>query len=181
MKQITQVGKASAMIIDGLQSRGESSDIAKWRHVDVNRLDEFPDIWISITRILHAIGWREPDTNGFTRDEKTVALIVHMYALAWSNKNKHPHDPDIQFGKALRTYHESIKDTTKNDGLSMIRKIASSTTFEQKAYFIERLIPRIAKVSNFDYYSFADSIVFLQVDSQKNNVIRRWMNDFYTK
>lgn len=174
-------GSAATAIINGLQSKGDSGSIARWRHLDVSRLGESTESWISILSALHRCGWEEPDFNGISRDEKTVALAVHMYALSWSNANSHPNDTNIPFGRALRKYHDSIVGTTANDGIAMIRKIASASEFDQQAYLLDRLVRRMAKESNFDYSSFADDLCFLQSSSQKYNVIRRWMNDFYSK
>jgi CRISPR type I-E-associated protein CasB/Cse2 len=175
----TIAGKAAVSIINGLQA-GNSGDLTVWKHMNIADLPASTNAWIKIIDALYRNGWHEPKYNGVTYDENAVALTMYVYARSWSNNNNHPHNEDIRFGQALAAYHKSIKDYSNNDGVAMIKKIASASTFKQQSYLLARLVPKIATVSGFDYAELTDAIIDLQNDDRKNYVIIRWMKDFYS-
>lgn len=176
-------GRAAERIIYRLQG-GESAEVGKWRRMNESNLSASTAQWIPIIDALTSVGWEEPETNSITREETAVAIGVHIYSLAWSNNDSYPHNENIPFGEALLYYQNSIEGDSHNDGLAMIRKVASASTFEQRSYLLSRLAPKVNAVSKFDYGRFTDDLFNLQQEGLSedlaNSVIIRWMKDFYS-
>jgi hypothetical protein len=175
----TTAGRAAERIIYHLQG-GDSAEVGKWRKMDESDLSSSVSQWIPIIDALTSIGWEEPKGSLVTRDEIAVALGVHIYSMAWSNKDPRPHDENIPFGEALFHYQNTVEGDSHNDGLAMIRKVAASSTFSQRSYLLTRLVPKVNGASKFDYGRFTDDLYRLQFDDYADNVIIRWMKDFYS-
>ena len=175
----TMAGRAAERIIYHLQG-GDSAEVGKWRKMDESDLSSSVALWISVIDALTSVGWEEPGGDRVTREETATALGVHIYSIAWSNKEPRPHNENISFGEALREYQNNVEGDSHNDGLAMIRKVASASTFKQRSYLLTRLAPKVNSASKFDYGRFTDDLYRLQFDDYADNVIIRWMKDFYS-